>query len=178
MFVESVVQSRICVSPQVPDVGGALLGLLAKKYAGRHIPDLGVGIYPTEVVKVEKAAIDKGFIYPLVTFKLLVFRLFAGELLECTVERQDASGVHLTNLMVPDICVPPSLLPHPAEKVSVPTKGGHEKATVWCWTYGDSRLYIKNGDVCRVKVASAPAGAMLNVKATMAADGLGPRSWW
>lgn len=178
MFVESVLRERVCIHPRETSIKEAAMKKLLETSACRHVDDLGVCLAPLEIVKVEEVFIDEGMLYPLVTYKLLAFRLYPGELLGCVVERQDHDGVHLSNAMLPSIFVPHACLPEPHEKVLVSAKHGSQ-ALLWAWSFRGSSLYVKNGDPCRVKVLSVSTSKhSMHVQATMSDPGLGPRSWW
>jgi DNA-directed RNA polymerase subunit E'/Rpb7 len=175
MFVESILQRRVPVEPRegLSSVGRVLL----MAFSGRYIPGHGLEILASPI-RVEDAIVEEGILYPLVTYRALVFRVYPWEVLECRVERQDESGVFLSNQLILHIFVSKARLPQPSSSALLPMRGkGH--ALVWFWSYSQSKLYVQNGDVCRVRaISSECTGTQITVEASMIDQGLGPRSWW
>lgn len=133
-----------------------------------------------------------------VTFKVVLFKPFAGEVIEGTLLSADAHGAHVSIGFFKDIFVPPTNMQAPSEY--------DDDSKVWMWDYDGELMEMKVGERFRFKVVAArfpespktaeelasltresgaaprdggdAAFAPMLVIADINEDGLGLCSWW
>ncbi|KAI5185219.1 DNA-directed RNA polymerase III subunit RPC8 [Nematocida homosporus] len=175
MFVEMLHIERLSISPEKENVPEALLAELKVKIPGRQLGCEGVALFPVGIESISDITIYEGVLYPLVAYKLVAYRAFPGEILKCVVEKQDATGVYLRHPLIPEVLVPSSQLPVPSQLETLPGKSG-KYAELWAWKYDGALLYIRPGDLCKVRVIKTVASG--TVYADISESGLGPLGWW
>ncbi len=135
------------------------------------------------------------------TFRLLVFRPFKGEIITARIDHQDTTGISVSTEFFDDIHVPAELL-FP-DSVFEPVEG------VWVWHNNmsegeeENQLYFDNGNTVRLRVEAehwtdqAPDGSEkgkamdetngevvqqskvpYRIEGSMAESGLGDVNWW
>ncbi|KAI5188754.1 DNA-directed RNA polymerase III subunit RPC8 [Nematocida minor] len=174
MFIETVQKERLQISPCQKDIGSAILAKLQWQVPGKQLEGTGVSLFPLCVEAIDDVEIHEGVLYPLVTYRLIIYQAFPGEVLTCTVEKQDASGILLNHPLLPSVFVPAAQLPPSSELTAVSGRMG-TTVDIWGWKYNECILYIRMGEVCKVAIVST-AGS--SIYASMDGPGLGPISWW
>mmetsp|Transcript_8831 Transcript_8831/g.23928 ORF Transcript_8831/g.23928 Transcript_8831/m.23928 type:complete len:218 (+) Transcript_8831:180-833(+) len=157
---------------------------ISERYVDKVIDGVGLAIMLYEVYEISEGFVyhGDGGAHVDVTFRLLVFRPFSGELLQGYILESNAERVRLTTQFFDDIFVPRSLLQQPSEY--------DEAEHVWVWSYGENQLYLDAEDekgqlqpllfrVVEVEFNSRdPSKPPMMIKASMKEDGLGLMSWW
>ncbi|OAG31669.1 DNA-directed RNA polymerase III subunit RPC8 [Nematocida displodere] len=174
MFVEVVQQERLSVSPKEVNLQNAVLETLRKHVPGHQVGCGGVSLFPLGIDAIDDIEIHDGMLYPLVTYRVVMYRAYVGEILMCEVEKQDTAGIFLVHALLPGIHIPSGQIPQPSELCTLPVRTS--RVDLWCWKYNDVRLYVKAGEVCKVRVIKI--GKEGTIYATIAGPGLGPLSWW
>lgn len=149
-----------------------------------------------EITKISGGAVlpGEGCVCFEVEFKLVLFKPFAGEILEGTLETADASGARVSIGFFGDIFIPPQNMQEPSE--------WDDDAGVWVWDYNGVRMELEVGEKVRLRVVGSrfpdspktaealaeltpESGATSNgsfapmlVVGDINADGLGLCAWW
>ncbi|KAF8329381.1 RNA polymerase III subunit Rpc25-domain-containing protein [Cantharellus anzutake] len=118
MFQLSILKDKISVAPASFGIPAeqAIIKELNKKYANRVIFDLGLAICVHDLINASEGVVHYGdgcFWYK-VTFRLVVFRPFSGEILIAKVKSSSSEGIRLTLGFFDDMIIPPSYLPSPS----------------------------------------------------------------
>lgn len=174
MFIEIVQKERLQISPRYKDINETVLSKLHQSVPGTHIDGIGIGLFPVSIESITDARIHEGLLYPLVEYKLVIFKACVGEILTCTVEKQDSSGILLTHPLLPSVFIPASQMPSSSELTPVAGRMG-TTVNIWGWKYSDCMLYIRMGEACKVSVVST---AHSTIYVSINGPGLGPISWW
>lgn len=175
MFIEVVQKERICAGTAKKNMKKALMEVLQKKIVGKQMDKGGALLFPLSIDSITDAQIHEGLVYPILEYTAVAYKLYAGEILTCKVERQDAQGILLSNPLVAQILVPAVQIPQPSF-LSTRTGRSGTYAEMWVWKYNEVSLYVRTGEKCRVRIVSARKGEP--IYATIADSGLGPLSWW
>lgn len=170
---------------------------LESLYVDKVVPECGglcVTLYEITNITGGTVLAGEGCVCFEVTFRMVVFRPFVGEVLEGSLSSADRSGANVSIGFFGDIFVPARMMQDPSEY--------DEREKSWVWNYNGERLGLIVGDKVRVKVASVRfpthpktaeelenlipesgaksdgAFAPMVVIADMNLDGLGLCSWW
>ncbi|EPQ56176.1 hypothetical protein GLOTRDRAFT_59284 [Gloeophyllum trabeum ATCC 11539] len=210
MFQLSIIKDTLPILPAAfalpPEQ--ALTAAINKKYANRVLHDVGLCIAVFDLVSASEGRVryGDGCLWYKVTFRMVVFRPFAGEVLLARVKSSDEDGIRLTLGFFDDMYVPPAYLPQPS------AFDPNERAHFWLADAGPeqgthelldspvaARMYIDKGEVVRVRVEmdefyddepgppKASEGVRVEreqrrppytVTCSIAEQGLGPTSWW
>lgn len=163
----------------------AVWNLLHERYVDKVVKDLGlcVTIYDVQ-------AIEGGYVLPsegapsfTVTFRLVMFRPFVGEVLTAKLKSCDKTGLWLSMDFFSDIFVPDYYLQQPSAY--------DESENVWFWNYHDTKMYMDLEETIRFRVAhvkfpplpleqakDAKPFAPMEITGDINADGLGLACWW
>lgn len=174
MFIEIVQKERLQIFPTYKDINKIVLSNLQQVVPGRQIEGIGISLFPLSIESITDAKIHEGFLYPLVAYKLVVYKACLGEIITCTVEKQDTTGIFLTHPLLPSIFVPASQMPSSSELTAVAGRMS-TVVNIWGWKYNECVLYIRMGEVCKVSVINI---ACSMIYASIDGSGLGPVSWW
>eukprot|EP00246_Nothoceros_aenigmaticus_P010384 TRINITY_DN26865_c0_g1_i1.p1 TRINITY_DN26865_c0_g1~~TRINITY_DN26865_c0_g1_i1.p1 ORF type:complete len:188 (-),score=33.61 TRINITY_DN26865_c0_g1_i1:262-825(-) len=187
MFVLSLLHDDLHIPPQhlsLP-LHQAVWNLLHARYVDKVVKDLGLCVTLYDVQRIEG-----GYVLPSegapsfsVTFRLVMFRPFVGEVMTGKLKSCDESGLHLSLDFFSDIFVPDYYLQLPSVFDAV------EK--LWYWKYCEEEMYLDLEDTVRFRVAQvkfpplpleqakdAKPFAPMEITADINADGLGPVTWW
>ncbi|KAI5180956.1 DNA-directed RNA polymerase III subunit RPC8 [Nematocida sp. AWRm80] len=175
MFVEVTQRERVPISPKKKNIKEAVFKALQNKVPGHHLEGVSVTLFPLYLESISDIEVHEGVLYPLVTYRLIMYRAYPGEILACTVEKQDSSGILLTHPLLPPIYIPTSQLPEPSELCTISGRLS-KPIELWAWNYNDNKLYIKAGEICRIRVLKTGHTSM--ILGTINGPGLGPLSWW
>jgi DNA-directed RNA polymerase III subunit RPC8 len=98
------------------DLRQVLMELINEKYANRVVADVGlvISLYAIDSIGDGHLVPDNGCSYTDVTFRLIVFRPFAGETLYGTLLRQTPETIQISLEFLVDVTVPASLLQQPS----------------------------------------------------------------
>lgn len=174
MFIETVQKEKLQISPIQKNINHAILATLQEQVPGKPIDGVGIGLFPLSIEAVEDVEIHEGVLYPLVTYRVIIYQAIPGEVLTCTVEKQDSSGIFLAHPLLSAIFVPASQLPACSELTAVFSRMG-TPLDIWGWKYNGSLLYVRMGELCRVSVVKTEASI---IYASIDGAGLGPITWW
>ncbi|TFK48464.1 hypothetical protein OE88DRAFT_1684513 [Heliocybe sulcata] len=167
MFQLSIVKDTLPILPAAfalpPEQ--ALIAAINKKYANRVLHEVGLCIAVFDLVEAGEGRVryGDGCLWYKVTFRMVVFRPFASEVILARVKSSDEEGIRLTLGFFDDVYVPLAYLPQPAafdpnerahfwlpeaatEDASAPST--HELLD----SPTTSRMYIDKGEVLRVRV--------------------------
>ncbi|TKR95080.1 hypothetical protein L596_009296 [Steinernema carpocapsae] len=191
MFVLALLKDTIIVKPHQfkDDFKERIAHVINTRFANKVIPDVGLGISLYDIKHVSDSHIlpGDGCSHTEVTFRLIVFRPFIGQIIEGVVLKSEKEGVYVTMDFFDDIVVPPNRLPQnsrfdPGEQA-------------WYWAYkpnedeDEMKLFMDGGKRVRVRVTKeiftdvrpeekASGKKPYVIEASMAENGLGCRLWW
>jgi len=176
------------------------------KYASRVILEVGLCVCACAIVEL-----GHGLVHPLdgcatyhVTFQLLMFRPFVGEVLAGTIRGSSAEGLFVSLDFFDSVVIPKTALPVPSH---------YDPATrIWTWKHKNEDFPLDLGHEVRVRVQSVqftkvsthkrglratttvadrprsasldldgwntPRPVAMKVIADIKREGLGPLSWW
>lgn len=174
MFIEIVQKERLQISPKYKDISEIVLSSLQEIIPGRQLDGVATGLFPVSIESISDVKIHEGLLYPLVTYKVVIYKACPGEVLTCIVQKQDTTGILLSHPLLPSVFVPASQMPSSSELTAVSGRMG-TIVNIWGWKYNGSVLYIRMGEVCKVSVISTSCSA---IYASIDGPGLGPISWW
>ena len=141
MFQLSTVQDTFRVAPGLfaRPVEDVLREEIDAKYARRVILEVGFCLCACAIVEL-----GDGMVHPLdgcatyvVTFQVLVFRPFAGEILEGTIRGSNGDGLVVSVDFFDNIVVPPKYLPEPSVY--------DEQTRIWTWKFNDDDFPLDVG---------------------------------
>ena len=170
---------------------------LESLYVDKILPECGgmcVTLY--EITKITGGTVlaGEGCVCFEVTFRVVIFKPFIGEVLEGTLTSADRYGANVSIGFFGDIFIPARMMQDPSDY--------DESEKVWVWNYNGERLFLDEGKKVRVKVAqvkfpthpktaeelenlipesgakSDGSFAPMVVIADINLDGLGSCSWW
>ncbi|KAI9009546.1 RNA polymerase III subunit Rpc25-domain-containing protein [Gaertneriomyces semiglobifer] len=193
MFILSKLKDNVRVYPSdfyKPRID-AVTDELNKKYANKVLHNVGLCIRVWDILEVSDPIVhivQDGSYQSTVTFRLVVFRPFKGEVLLGKILSNDpVTGVKVSVGFFDDIIIPPVFLQ--ANSVF------NEEEKVWVWQYDESAaLYMDNEEPIRFRVESeqfvdvGPVRVVdgqqetrkppFSIYASIAEAGLGCTSWW
>eukprot|EP01129_Flabellula_baltica_P008907 TRINITY_DN3567_c0_g1_i1.p1 TRINITY_DN3567_c0_g1~~TRINITY_DN3567_c0_g1_i1.p1 ORF type:complete len:204 (-),score=40.23 TRINITY_DN3567_c0_g1_i1:326-937(-) len=130
MFVLVVIKDKIKLPPvDLEDILRALKFHIEKKYSDKVIPEVGLAIIVHDILQYEQGIVfpGDGSAHVEVTFRLVVFRPFVGEVLCGTVKSCGDDGIVVSLDFFDHIFIPPDSLQ--------PGSYYEEKAKLWVWPY-------------------------------------------
>ncbi|KIJ55480.1 hypothetical protein M422DRAFT_220177 [Sphaerobolus stellatus SS14] len=209
MFQLSTIKDTVAIQPTYFSLPAekAIKQELNKKYANRVLQDVGLGICIFDLVSVGEGKVryGDGCYWYQVTFRLVLFRPFASEVILARVKSSSEEGIRLTIDFFDDLYIPIAYLPQPC------AFDPNEQAYFWLPdsdltsttemldTPLTSRMYIDRNELARVRVESdeffddepgppkaaegvvvqkPPKRSPFQIICSMAEQGLGPVSWW
>ena len=115
------------------DLKQVLIELINEKYANHVIADVGlvISLYDIDIIGDGHLVQDSGSAYTDVTFRLIVFRPFTGEILYGTLLRQTPEEIQISLEFLQDVTVPASLLQQPSS--------WDPERQMWYWTSVDDK---------------------------------------
>ena len=170
---------------------------LESLYVDKVLPECGglvVTLYSIKSIQGGAVLAGEGCVCFDVTFDVVLFKPFIGEVLEGTLTSADASGAHVSVGFFHDVFVSPSDMQYPSEF--------DEREGVWVWDYDGSKMDMCINEKVRFKVKGVrfpdlpktaeelssltfEAGAKTDgsfapmlLIGNMNEDGLGLCSWW
>jgi len=170
---------------------------LESLYVDKVLPECGglvVTLYSIKSIQGGAVLAGEGCVCFDVTFDVVLFKPFIGEVLEGTLTSADASGAHVSVGFFHDVFVSPSDMQYPSEF--------DESEGVWVWDYDGSKMDMCINEKVRFKVKGVrfpdlpktaeelssltfEAGAKTDgsfapmlLIGNMNEDGLGLCSWW
>lgn len=198
MFVISTVEEEICVPPSESRLPRetAVTRVIEANFINKVVPDLGLVVTLWDIKSISGGQIypNDGNVNYKVTFRLVIFRPFEGEVIVGRLVRSDREGVGVSLGFFSDIFVPEINLQSPSRF--------HVAEQTWVWEYDSAELFLDLQDTVRVRVKEVrfnpiPTPAQMRGSATepaigtdaspfrpmeviadMNADGLGSVGWW
>ncbi|PWN41761.1 hypothetical protein IE81DRAFT_337682 [Ceraceosorus guamensis] len=137
--------------------------VLNTKYANKVLQDVGLCVAVFDLLDCEegKTIGGDGALFYKVTFRLVIFRPFLGEVFVGKIVSSDPSGIRVSVGFFQDIHVPPHLLPYPS------AFDHKEGCFFWLWepanddvaadpllSDADQRMYMDRDELIRVAVES------------------------
>jgi len=175
MFVEAARSERVPVKLGKEKIEAAIFDVLRNRLPNTPSTAHGTLLFPVAIESISDAEVHEGVIYPLVNYRFISYRLYPGEIVTGTVEKQDSTGVFLAHPLISSLFVPSSQLPSPSELKTVPSRN-NRPVEMWVWKYEGSSLYVKMSEVFRVKILKIESPSV--VYCTACEPGLGAVSWW
>eukprot|EP00035_Acanthoeca_spectabilis_P040436 m.69901 g.69901 ORF g.69901 m.69901 type:complete len:198 (+) comp9988_c0_seq1:427-1020(+) len=117
-----------------------------KKYANKVIRNVGLCILLHDLLEVGDSMIypGDGAAQARVTFRMVVFRPFHGEILQGRIRSCSEKGLFVTMGFFEDIIVPPTEMQ--------PDTYFDTKEQLWVWKYGDADLFMEIDEVIHFRV--------------------------
>ena len=140
---------RIAPSKLAVDLEEALTDDLNGKYCNKVIPQCGLAILVYDFCSVGDPYVhpNDGSATVSVTFRLVVFRPFIGEVIVGKVRSCDElSGINVTLGFFDDIVIPPGLMPEGCR-----WDAGER---VWVWSFNGNDMFIDPEEPIRIRVLS------------------------
>ncbi|KAH8584684.1 RNA polymerase Rpb7 [Cryptosporidium sp. chipmunk genotype I] len=167
-------------NPKIKDPLVILRNRINDKYLNKVINNAGLMIYFVGFDCVDHADIDddEGGLLFRVTFKMISFKPYIGEVIEGVVIDSDSTGLTVSLGFFNDVKIPCSDLREP--------KSIDSNTKIWSWDYENHKLCYLIDSTIRFKVSSvlfneqphdnsiSPMVVVGNVQN----DGLGMISWW
>lgn len=172
MFVLTEIRDKVEIPVASKDKSKDIFIRFNKKYANRHIKNVGLGICIHSLKKIHHYRMRSELIMATVDFLVLAFKLYDDELLCGKIASQDDKGVSIEVGFYGSIFVPKKNMSREFEVVSKDTSNG--KVFYWFWRYKEHKLYFINGEMARFKIKAADKVIEGRIDET----GLGPLSWW
>ncbi|WRT64662.1 uncharacterized protein IL334_001596 [Kwoniella shivajii] len=167
MFVLVGVRDTVPVAPKTFDIPPAttIQDSLNKKYANKLVPDKGLALSVFDILTAEdgKVTWGNGLMYYKVSFRLMLFAPFVGEVIVGKVLSTEKSYIRVSLGFFQDIYIVPSLLPpnsayDPSQKkfywVSPDDDGTLLTPEQLANSVITDRLYIDEGEPIRFRVDS------------------------
>ncbi|WWC86796.1 uncharacterized protein L201_001675 [Kwoniella dendrophila CBS 6074] len=167
MFVLVGVRDTVPIAPKTFDISPAITiqDALNKKYANKLVPDKGLALSVFDILTAEdgKVTWGNGQMYYKVSFRLMLFAPFVGEVIVGKVVSTTKSYVRVSLGFFQDIYIVPSLLPpnssyDPSQKkffwVSPDDEGTLLTPEQLANSIVADRLYIDEGEPIRFRVDS------------------------
>ncbi|KAG1052225.1 hypothetical protein G6F43_005626 [Rhizopus delemar] len=201
MFVLAELEDTVKIVPNdfKKDNLNAVTDVLNEKYANKVVQEVGHCICVHDILNVTEGFILylDGCSYVRVTFRLVVFRPFVGEILVGKIKSSSPAGVVVTLGFFDDILIPGGAL-QPGSKFDPAEQ-------VWVWNYEGEKMFMDIEEPIRVRVlreqytdttpTSHPQKGRNNdaaddlaanstkippysITCTIQEDGLGLLSWW
>lgn len=166
MFVLTSVEDKVKILPSKLDRDSeeVLIEEVEAKYANKILPGVGLGICCYDFVRIGDPYIypSEGSAHRIVTFRLVVFRPFVGEILTGRIMACSRDGLRVTLGFFNDIHVPANLIQN-----NVSYDQGKKR---WIWQYnagadgeaggdgeggeGAGDLTLEQGDEVRIRIRS------------------------
>ncbi|KAM0435997.1 hypothetical protein ACHAPT_002889 [Fusarium lateritium] len=159
------------------------------KYSNRVIQKIGLCICLYDLQWASEGLIGHGtgLVNVNVEFRMVVFRPFKGEVMMGRIRSSTPAGINVGTDFFDDIFVSFEDLPPGAEY--------SHSDQLWIWNVDEEqRLFYDNHEMVRFQIfdeewhdqapagptqqEESPAKTPYRIKATMAADGMGPCIWW
>ncbi|CEP08572.1 hypothetical protein [Parasitella parasitica] len=148
MFILSELEDTVKIVPNDFKKGdnGAITDVLNEKYANKVVQEVGLCICIHDVLHTSEGFIlyGDGCSYIKVTFRIVVFRPFVGEILTGKIKSCSPSGVVVTMGFFDDILIPGGAL-QPGSKFDPAEQ-------VWVWSYEGEKMYMDIEEPIRFKV--------------------------
>ncbi|WVR04725.1 hypothetical protein IAU60_001736 [Kwoniella sp. DSM 27419] len=167
MFVLVGVRDTVPVAPKAFDIPPALTiqDALNKKYANKLVPDKGLALSVYDILTAEdgKVTWGNGLMYYKVSFRLMLFAPFVGEVIVGKILSTTKSYIRVSLGFFQDIYIVPSLLPpnssyDPAQKKFFWIAPDEDDTPLTQEQLANSvitdRLYIDDGEPIRFRVDS------------------------
>jgi DNA-directed RNA polymerase III subunit RPC8 len=155
MFLLTVIEDKVKIAPEQfdSDITDALVEQIEDKFCDKVLLDVGHCVAFYDFLEVGNPYVypAEGSCHQLVTFRLVVFKPFVGEIISGRIVSASATeGLKISVRFFDDIVVPPHLMPSPSEF--------DELRGVWLWRYCDDAsedvdpFEMNIGDEVRFKV--------------------------
>lgn len=186
MFVLSQIEHNLPMPPNLLSrpLVDAIKSELERLFLDKVVANLGLCVSVYDIV-----AVEGGFIFPgegcstyKVSFRLLMFRPFTGEVLVGKISGYDEKGLQVSLDFFSDICIPAHLM-------QFGTVRGQDGR--WLLKSGDDELYLDIDDDIRFLVSSIKYPpipveqkeddkpfAPMQINGSIKGDGLGLLAWW
>ncbi|KAF7457734.1 RNA polymerase Rpb7, N-terminal domain-containing protein [Cryptosporidium felis] len=168
------------INQQLHDPLVILRNRVNEKYLNRIVKNAGLMIYFVGFEEIGHAEIDTdngGLLYS-VSFKMIVFKPYIGEIIEGIIINSDSTGLTVSLGFFSDIKIPCNDLREP-KSVDINKK-------IWSWDYENHKLPYYVDSMIRFKVSNIifnDQGQDIGMPSMVVVgnvqnDGLGMTSWW
>ncbi|KAJ3038152.1 DNA-directed RNA polymerase III subunit rpc25 [Rhizophlyctis rosea] len=150
MFILSHLRDNVRVHPRDfrKPRAQALTDELNKKYANKILHNVGLCIRVFDLLDASEGVVhacQDGSYQCKVSFRMIVFRPFVGEILVGKVAGSSATeGIKVSLEFFEDISIPPTYLPANTEFDSA--------EGLWVWKYDENELYIEKDSLIRFRI--------------------------
>ncbi|KAB0792505.1 hypothetical protein PPYR_14464 [Photinus pyralis] len=155
MFILVEMKNVTRITPDLFNIklNDAIASELNKKLANKVVLNVGLCIALYDITSLQESFIfpGDGSSHTRVSFRYIVFRPFAEEILLGKIRSSSAEGVHVSLGFFDDIIIPPTYLQHPSRFDET------EQAWVWEYDTGDGSkhdLFMDTGEPIRFKVTA------------------------
>ncbi|GJN07467.1 hypothetical protein PR202_ga25300 [Eleusine coracana subsp. coracana] len=187
MFSLSLIEHDLPMPPHLLNrpLLDAIKAELERLFLDKVIPNLGMCVSVYDIRSIEGGSIHpgEGFSTYTVSFRLLMFKPFVGEVLVGRISGYDDKGLHVSLDFFSDICIPGHLMQY--DTIRVPDGRWMLK------TEDGDELYLDLDDEIRFLVSSIkypsvpveqkeddPPFAPMQIVGSIKGDGLGLLAWW
>ncbi|KAI8989299.1 RNA polymerase III subunit Rpc25-domain-containing protein [Pilobolus umbonatus] len=148
MFILSELEDTVKIVPNdfKKDDIAAIVDVLNEKYANKVVQEVGLCICVHDLLHKSEGFIlyGDGCSYFKVTFRLVVFRPFIGEVLTGKIKSCSPSGVSVTMGFFDDIIIPSGALQ--------PGSNFDPAENVWVWNYEGEKMFMDVEEPIRFRV--------------------------
>ncbi|RCH87315.1 DNA-directed RNA polymerase III subunit RPC8 [Rhizopus azygosporus] len=148
MFILSELEDTVKIVPNdfKKDDINAVTDVLNEKYANKVVQEVGLCICVHDILHMSEGFIlyGDGCSYIKVTFRLVVFRPFIGEVMVGKIKSSSPAGVVVTLGFFDDILIPGAAL-QPGSKFDPAEQ-------VWVWNYEGEKMFMDIEEPIRVRV--------------------------
>ncbi|KAI7904774.1 DNA-directed RNA polymerase III subunit RPC8-like protein [Cokeromyces recurvatus] len=148
MFILSELEDTVKIIPNdfKKDDNDAITDVLNEKYANKVVQEVGLCICVHDILETSEGFIlyGDGCSYIKVTFRVVVFRPFVGEILVGKIKSCSPNGVLVTMGFFDDILIPGGAL-QPGTKFDPAEQ-------VWVWNYEGEKMYMDIEEPIRFRV--------------------------
>lgn len=154
MFELVELKDALRIAPQrFEDEEGAVRDEINKKYANKVLYGIGLVLGLYDLLSVSDGVIHPGDggSHVKVSFRLVVFKPFVGEVLSGSITNSDSDGIWVSMSFFEDVHIPPSCLPSPSQF--------DESEKCWRWVWNDNDMWLDIGQEIQFRVFAVEYGA-------------------
>ncbi|KAI7896204.1 RNA polymerase III subunit Rpc25-domain-containing protein [Mucor mucedo] len=148
MFILSEIEDTVKIVPNdfKKEDNGAITDVLNEKFANKVVQEVGLCICVHDILHTSEGFIlyGDGCSYIKVTFRVVVFRPFVGEILTGKIKSCSPSGVRVSMGFFDDILIPGGAL-QPGSKFDPAEQ-------VWVWNYEGEKMFMDIEESIRFRV--------------------------
>ncbi|EPR78396.1 DNA-directed RNA polymerase III RPC8 [Spraguea lophii 42_110] len=174
MFKRIEVEDDVILHPNDYKNTDKTMQNLNNRYINRILDDY-LCVCIESIVKINGNKIINGLIKTNIRFKVIVYKMYHGEVIEGTILRQEENEIKICTPFFSDISVKKEDLLKGCEKGTFIKN--NKEFMVWYWMYKENKLYFKNNAKVKFKIKNICTDPLM-IEARMDEFGLGPVEWW